>query len=483
MFAQGLNSFIQEGFMMTKVSKFPAVFNVSSLNGANGFVIQNFGGGNDAYGGSSVSGLGDINGDGVSDVMIGAPNGGDGFNGASYVVFGSKEPFSAVIDAGSLNGTNGFMIEHFLPGGYNWGASGGESVSGVGDVNGDGISDMLIGAQQALNGYGACYVVFGSKIPFSYVFNASALDGTNGFVIDNLSNNFNTRHLTVNGAGDINGDGFADIIIGAPFALSGSKSYVVFGNSGPFSATFNASSLDGKNGFTIVGYQDTQSIYGQSVDGAGDVNGDGIDDVIIGAADYSSSYVIFGNKNFSSVFNISSLNGKNGFTINGDQFDNINIGNSVSGIGDINGDGFADIMTDECVVFGRRDFPAVFSVDAINGTNGFIISGIDCSNTCSLNGIGDINGDKLSDIIISQMLSSSGDNTAYVILGSKQFNTTLNTSSLDGSNGFAIDGFSHAQSLSVSRAGDLNNDGLSDILVGSANALDYNGEGYVIFGI
>ena len=105
-------------------------------------------------------------------------------------------------------------------------------------------------------------------------------------------------------AGDINGDGFDDLIIGAPFASPNGNdsgaSYVVFGKAGGFAANLNLSTLDGSNGFKIsgVGAGDES---GFSVSAAGDVNGDGFDDLIIGAyraspngSSSGASYVVFG---------------------------------------------------------------------------------------------------------------------------------------------------------------------------------------------
>ena len=144
------------------------------------------------------------------------------------------------------------------------------------------------------------------------IINLSSLDGSNGFRLDGAAaSGFSGE--AVSGAGDVNGDGFADVIVGA----SGS-SYVVFGKASGFDATLNLSSLDGSNGFRLDGEEHDRS--GVSVSNAGDVNGDGFDDLIVGAraanpngygsgSGSGSGYVVFGQASgFSAAMDLSSLN-------------------------------------------------------------------------------------------------------------------------------------------------------------------------------
>ena len=139
----------------------------------------------------------------------------------------------------------------------------------------------------------------------THPFDLSTLDGTNGFRLDGIDAGDNSGY-SVSSAGDVNGDGFDDLIIGAPYADRGSypwcgETYVVFGHSGGFSASLDLASLDGTNGFRLDGI-DTSDKSGSSVSSAGDVNGDGFNDLIIGAyyADRGGrrgageTYVVFG---------------------------------------------------------------------------------------------------------------------------------------------------------------------------------------------
>jgi Ca2+-binding RTX toxin-like protein len=205
---------------------------------------------------------------------------------------------------------------------------------------------------------------------------------------------------------------------------------------------FNLSNLNSTNGFAINGIA-AGDYSGESVSSAGDVNGDGIDDLIIGAglADPNGSasgqsYVVFGSRSgFSPTLNLSTLNGSNGFAINGIAT-NDTAGRSVSSAGDVNGDGFDDLI--------------IGATGA--GPNG----------------------------------SASGQ--SYVVFGSRSgFSPTLNLSTLNGSNGFAINGIAAGDNsgVSVSSAGDVNGDGIDDLIIG-ANGADPNGSGsgqsYVLFG-
>ena len=308
---------------------FPPVVQLSMLNGANGFRLDEAGVG-ERFGGA-VSAAGDVNGDGIDDLLIGAPladpNGIDRA-GRSYVVFGSRSGFAATLNLSNLNGTNGFRLD-----GVAELDRSGMAVSGAGDVNGDGIDDLLIGAEYAdpngLNSAGSSYVVFGSSSGFAASLNLSSLNGTNGFRLDGVAAGERSG-TAVSAAGDVNGDGIDDLLIGAPRAgpngvIWAGSSYVLFGNSSGFAATLNLGSLNGTNGFRIDGVAaDDRS--GFAVDGAGDINGDSIDDLLIGApyadpndnVQSGSSYVVFGNSSgFAATLNLGSLDGAIGVRLDG----------------------------------------------------------------------------------------------------------------------------------------------------------------------
>jgi len=383
---------------------------------------------NDSFG-SSVSNAGDINGDGIDDLIIGAdradPNG-NNLAGSSYVVFGS--------DTGLPNPLNGATV---------FDRSGG-SVSNAGDINGDGIDDLIIGARFANpndNYTGSSYVVFGSDTGLPN----PLINGLNGFTINGVAASDNSG-VSVSAAGDINGDGIDDLVVGAPFTdVNGNKiagsSYVVFGADTGLSNPLNLANLNGSNGFTINGVADDRS--GFSVSAAGDINGDGIDDLIIGAfgagpngnSFAGRSYVVFGAvTGLPNPLNLDDLNGSNGFTINGVAA-NDRSGFSVSAAGDINGDGIDDLMIgasradpngindagSSYVVFGGSNLPHPFDLSTLNGINGFRLDGVSVNDNSgrSVSAAGDINGDGIDDLIIGAYGADSNGNigagSSYVV--------------------------------------------------------------------
>jgi len=242
----------------TAHAQFPASFNLSTLDGTNGFLINGINA--DDNSGWSVSDAGDVNGDGIDDLIIGTLPSADTRPGESYVVFGNNGGFSSSLDLSTLNGANGFALN-----GIDANDNTGISVSGAGDVNGDGIDDLIIGANLAdPNGNqnaGRSYVVFGSNAGFSSSFDLSTLNGANGFVINGI-NAFDASGRRVSGGGDVNGDGIDDLIIGASYRGTfgngnPGESYVIFGNDGGFSSSLDLSNLNGTNGFAIRGIDQT----------------------------------------------------------------------------------------------------------------------------------------------------------------------------------------------------------------------------------
>ena len=299
------------------------------VTGTTGFKIQ--GGAGDDYLGSSASNLGDINGDGIDDFIVGAfaadPNG-LSEAGEAYVIFG-KGTGSAWTDlhlrptasgGNFVTGTNGFKIIGGAVGDWL-----GYSVSNLGDINGDGIDDFIVGAYAAdpngLNAAGEAYVIFGKGVGSAWTdldlrptaSGGNFVTGTNGFKIQGGARG-DALGYSVSNLGDINGDGIDDFIVGAYWAdpnglNAAGEAYVIFGK--PMGQAWSDIDLrptasggnfvTGSTGFKIQG-RDGNDYLGYSVSNLGDINGDGIDDFIVGArqADPNGlsaageAYVIFG---------------------------------------------------------------------------------------------------------------------------------------------------------------------------------------------
>jgi len=470
----------------------------STFRGQNGFTIT---GTNYADHFGADLAMGDINGDGFKDLVIGAFGVGPGNSnrspGQTAVVFGSSSGFDSSLSLSSLDGMNGFVFN-----GPSAVAVSGTTVASD-DVNGDGIDDIIIGApgDDPVN---SVYVVFGKSTGFAPSVELSTVaNGTDGFIL--------VGHTDENGTGksiatgNFNGDSAADILIGAaqtsPNTITqAGQAYVVFGQTGAFADTLQLSALQGNDsGFVIVG-NELQGTVGHSV-ASGDINGDGYDDVFVGGPNrygdsyifYGDVYVVFGKDTdleaFTDTLNVNSLNGSNGFRLRGTVQYN-SFGTEV-GSGDVNGDGFDDLFVqaegygrdlnynyqgEVYVLFGGNSFPAIIDDSSIfNGSNGFFFEGISDGDYLGKEFASvDLNGDGMDELITGSgyafanpAIGAQDTGAVYIIFGFDDNSVSeFHLSSLDGSNGFVIKGKNGIGNALVT--GDLNGDGFDEIISGKS---------------
>jgi hypothetical protein len=314
-------------------------------------------------------------------------------------------------------------------------------------------------------------------------------------------------------AGDVNGDGLEDIVLGlhGPNVLApdnvqygeGNGAYVLFGaysTSNVLLATPAAGA-----GFLVQGDSDSTTLdsFGTGVAPAGDVNGDGFDDVIvtshgrglaraegvISGTPYGAAYVVFG-KPDTNTLDISALlsaGGGVGFSILGSDQDAF-VGYSAAGAGDVNGDGLADLIVSVpyldltsgvFVIFGKSDSLAVSLSSVADGRAGFAVLGEPDGERLGFTvaGVGDVNGDGLDDIAFASSYQAPGDllvrGRVRVVLGRRDPAPSLSLASLDAdpSLGYAITGAADGDlALDVQAGRDVNGDGLDDVLVAAQGA-------------
>jgi hypothetical protein len=381
----------------------------------------------------------------------------------------------------------------------------GFAVGGGGDVNGDGLDDLLVTSIVADAGAGRAWVVFG-KADGAAVDLADVDAGNGGFAIagELAGDEAGTAAAIVD---DVDGDGLADVLLGAPLAGAAGRAYLVHGKADGAVVDLADVAL-GMGGFPLEG-EGVGEDAGHSVAGAGDVNGDGLGDLLVGAPEGGPipaggrTYVVLGKPDDTPVALAQVFMGVGGFAIQGAGFDDES-GSSVAGAGDVNADGLADVLvgarfvnagglanSGRCyVVFGKTNTTLV-TVSTL-GSGGFYINGeTESDEACTaVAGLGDVNGDGRSDVAVGAPFADGGvglQGRVYVVMGKVDSMPVPLTGVAAGMGGYVIDGELAGDFLgqAVMGPGDADGDGYADVVIGAPNVDapgPFAGRGYVTFG-
>jgi len=436
------------------------------------------------HAGEVVTGVGDFNGDGLGDVAVASP-----VAHVVHIVFGSRAPVS--VDLGSLGSAAGIAI-NFDPGLDRRNLA----LAPAGDFNGDGLADLAIAmpeVQTMVEGGGRVWVVFGRSEAGPQSLASLVGDGAgveiSGALVDTRLGSGIDR------AGDQNGDGRDDLLIGAKLngPMMSGTAHVIFGQPEAASLTLMAMG-DGVNGQSFHTGEPGASL-GWSVAGGKDVNGDGLPDMVIGAPSSEANgpnagraYVVFGNPGHTGL-SVEDLAGPEvkGFAIAGEAESDA-AGYRVALVEDLNGDNLAEVLVgapftaeqgwgtgSAYLVFGQQTATPVELADIAAGVGGWKITGEGAQAFAGefLAGVDDLTGDGLPEVIIGAYGSEPTgfeSGRVYLVAGQPGASEPLAFADLQQQlGGQALAGPIEGSRMgnSVADAGDVNGDGVGDLIVGA----------------
>ncbi len=396
--------------------------------------------------GTPANPAGDVNGDGFDDVIIGAPSyDHSGTFGRSYIFNGSSSPDNVADVILPLKGVNGLEIPWI------------RSACRAGDVNGDGFSDVIVQSQS-----NSGVSEFGAEIYHG----SSNMNNVPDLTINGFDQ-YGVFGVSVADAGDVNGDGFSDVIVGDPGDLEWIN-YQLFGKAFIF---FGGPGMDNVPDITMYG-EHWRSNFGFSVSPAGDFNGDGFDDVFVGSPfwgesgsyDVGKTYVFYGGRNMDNIPDV---------TMTGYVPNNM-FGYTASTAGDVNNDGYSDVI----VGTSELDDKAYIFFGGANPDNAPDLIFNEPPQNDSYNMVfmnDDFDGDGYSDVIVGTPHFNNNTGKAYIYRGGEN---------MDNLADFTMTGEEAGSKFGswVSTAGDVNDDGYSDIIVSAPWYQNRKGRAYLFYG-
>jgi len=416
--------------------------------------------------GTSVAMLGDVDGDGFGDMAVGSPNsGGIGSGTQSGAVYVYRGSSAGIVAGASPQVLRPVTLS---------GAHCGFSVAAAGDVNGDGLADLAVGCPDAAGTDGNSNA-FNEGIAFVYLGTSAGLEDTPSIEWQPVDQEDARFGAAVAAAGDVDGDGLGDVVVGAPGATN--VSGTVEGRAYVFTGAGEVWSNDPTD------HQGAE--FGAAVSGAGDVNGDGYADVIVGAPQYldgkGAAYLYLGS---------ASGLGAASEPLRPTTWSTPEVGFSVAGAGDLNGDGYADVVVGSPTSLsgmGGSEYGAVHvyrgSADGLAPSPLALLgaqTGQDFG--AAVAGAGDVDGDGLADLLVGSPSFDGNNNNeglAELFSGDVTLGNPQQVTLFDGLNDQARLG------KVVSRVGDLDGDGFDDIALGAPNqpgAQSQQGAVYVVKG-